>query len=242
MPILQRMSAKSTTVRFLSAALLAVYVLRPSVATAEGGLLEAKRHFSDGVKAFNLGEFARAAQEYRAAYLIKPDPVLLYNIAQSYRLAGDAEQALFFYRSFLNSVPKAVNRAEVHDRIAKLEAEIEEMSRQAKAQTPPPAPAAAAEPAAPAPVAPAPVAVAPAAPAPTVIVMVTDPKAKPEPSLARSLLNEPPKPAPTPVYKKWWLWTVVGVAVAGAAVGAGLGVGLRNSGPPPAHFGPNPVF
>ncbi len=33
--------------------------------------------------------------------------------------------------------------------------------------------------------------------------------------------------APTPrqpIYKKWWLWTIVGVAAAGIAIGAGLGV------------------
>ena len=33
----------------------------------------------------------------------------------------------------------------------------------------------------------------------------------------------------TPVYKKWWLWTIVGVVVAGAAVG--VGVGLAESSP-----------
>jgi tetratricopeptide (TPR) repeat protein len=31
--------------------------------------------------------------------------------------------------------------------------------------------------------------------------------------------------SPTPVYKKWWLWTIVGGA-AGIALGVGLGVGL----------------
>lgn len=33
--------------------------------------------------------------------------------------------------------------------------------------------------------------------------------------------------SPTPVYKKWWLWTLVGVGVAGVAVGVGLGVAAR---------------
>ena len=31
-----------------------------------------------------------------------------------------------------------------------------------------------------------------------------------------------------PVYKKWWVWTIVGVAVAGVALGVGLGVGLTS--------------
>lgn len=35
---------------------------------------------------------------------------------------------------------------------------------------------------------------------------------------------------PTPVYKKWWLWTIVGGA-AGIALGVGLGVGLATRRP-----------
>jgi len=31
-------------------------------------------------------------------------------------------------------------------------------------------------------------------------------------------------PKKTPVYKKWWLWTIVGAVAVGA--GVGLGVGL----------------
>ena len=37
----------------------------------------------------------------------------------------------------------------------------------------------------------------------------------------------PPRSTRQPVYKKWWLWTIVGVAVAGAATG--LAVGLSGS-------------
>jgi hypothetical protein len=31
-----------------------------------------------------------------------------------------------------------------------------------------------------------------------------------------------------PVYKKWWLWTIVGGVAVGAALGVGLGLGLSN--------------
>jgi tetratricopeptide (TPR) repeat protein len=33
-----------------------------------------------------------------------------------------------------------------------------------------------------------------------------------------------PPPKQTPVYKKWWLWTIVGVVAAGAATGVAVGV------------------
>ncbi len=36
-------------------------------------------------------------------------------------------------------------------------------------------------------------------------------------------------PPRTPIYKKWWLWTIVGVAVVGVSVGVGVGVGSRTS-------------
>ncbi len=36
----------------------------------------------------------------------------------------------------------------------------------------------------------------------------------------------------TPLYKKWWLWTVVGVAVAGGAVGLGVGLSQQPAPPP----------
>ena len=54
-------------------------------------------------------------------------------------------------------------------------------------------------------------------------------------------VDEAPAKEPTPVYKKWWLWTIVSVVVVGGALGVGLGLGLRK--PPPfdqtlADFGP----
>jgi hypothetical protein len=72
-----------------------------------------------------LGEFARAIAEFKTTYNAKPDPLLLYNIAQSYRLAGDASQAVFFYKSFLRNMPAATNRKEVEMQIRKLEKQLQ---------------------------------------------------------------------------------------------------------------------
>lgn len=82
---------------------------------------EARRHFDAGNAAYSLGKFVHAAEEYKAAFKEKQDPAFLYNIAQAYRLAGDAKNAVFFYRSYLRNLPKARNRREVEDRITKLE-------------------------------------------------------------------------------------------------------------------------
>jgi len=93
--------------------------------------------------------------------------VLLYNIAQSYRLAGDLNKAVFFYRAYLRVRPKASNRDEVETRLTELGRAIEEKKRSQQppngvaptppAPTPPPEPAPAPPPvAAPTPAAPAP--------------------------------------------------------------------------------------
>jgi PEGA domain len=70
----------------------------------------------------------------------------------------------------------------------------------------------------------------PAAPAPP--PENPPPAAAPPPSTAPPAATAAPvvatttSEAPTPVYKKWWLWTIVGVAVVGVAVGVGVGVGV----------------
>ncbi len=46
----------------------------------------------------------------------------------------------------------------------------------------------------------------------------------------------PNSTAQTPVYKKWWLWTIVGVVVAGGAVGLGVGLTQRQPAPTPTPF------
>ncbi|MEO6952239.1 MAG: hypothetical protein ABI321_10525 [Polyangia bacterium] len=71
---------------------------------------------------------------------------------------------------------------------------------------------------------------------------IADEKAKAEKAEAppRSPVVEPvtpelavaatPAPHKQPVYKKWWVWTIVGVAVVGIGVGLGVGLGTRSSG------------
>jgi iron complex outermembrane receptor protein len=95
----------------------------------------ARQHFEEGTKFYRLGDFERAIDEYKKGFAIKPDPNFLYNIAQSYRLANNFSQALFFYRSYLGAEPRADNRAEVEERIKKLEAQLAE--QQSIANTPP---------------------------------------------------------------------------------------------------------
>jgi hypothetical protein len=181
------------------------------LANADELAKQARHHFDEATAAYNIGDFARATVEYREAYRLVHDPVLLYDAAQACRLGNDPSQALFLYRSYLRALPSAANRSQVEERIAALE-------KQLMAQ--------------------------PANPEPT-----------PKPPIKQEELPKPPPPPPqmnvnpvptatgsiaakiterhsrTPVYKKWWLWTIVGVVAAGAAVGIGLGVTSSSSTP-----------
>ena len=82
----------------------------------------AAREHAQKAKAFmDLGKYSEAAAEYEAAYADKQDPTLLLNLAQAYRLAGNGNKAIFFYRKYLQHVPKSPYRADIEEKIAALE-------------------------------------------------------------------------------------------------------------------------
>lgn len=81
----------------------------------------AREHAQKGTAFMDLGKYNEAAAEYEAAYAEKQDPALLLNLAQAYRMAGNGNKAVFFYRKYLQHVPKSPYRADIEDKIATLE-------------------------------------------------------------------------------------------------------------------------
>jgi tetratricopeptide (TPR) repeat protein len=164
-------------------------LLLSGAADAREDVAAAREHYKNGTKLFDIGKYLEAAREYEAAYQFKEDPSLLFNIGQSYRLAGEKDAALRAYKSFLRRSPEAGNRAAVQSRIDELQKAIDQ---EQKAKEGPP-----------------------------------DGTARPM-TMQDPVVSPPAPRAPekVPVYKKWWLWTIVGgVVVAGAAVGLGVGLG-----------------
>lgn len=100
---------------------------------------EAKHHFMEAEKQFQLGHYADAAKEYEAGYSLFPRPGFLWDIAQSYRKLGDTEKALHFYKQYvLNAAPStktAVNVPEAQEQIRLLEPLV---AAQQKARSAPP--------------------------------------------------------------------------------------------------------
>jgi tetratricopeptide (TPR) repeat protein len=107
---------------------LAVHAGTPAAARADERSI-AREHFERGRKQFDLGRYDAAISEYSAAYEIKDDPALLYNIAQAHRLAGHAAAALQFYRRYLAREPRSPQRSEVEVKIAELQHLIDQQAR-----------------------------------------------------------------------------------------------------------------
>jgi tetratricopeptide (TPR) repeat protein len=82
--------------------------------------LEIKSHYQRASRDYDLGKFDEAIDEYQVIYEIDGDPVMLYNLAQAYRLAEQPEKAIQFYRRYLLRAPEARNREAVEQKIEAL--------------------------------------------------------------------------------------------------------------------------
>lgn len=103
----------------LAAAFMTVSMLTPRLALAERQ--DARRHYEKATSAFGLAKYDEAAAEYEAAFQVKPEPALLYNAAQAYRLAGKAPRAALLYRNYLRLYGDAANADDARQHLAKLE-------------------------------------------------------------------------------------------------------------------------
>ena len=184
--------------------MLQLCVVRPVAAESS----EARVHFDKATSAFALGKFADAATEYENAFELKADAALLYNAAQSHRLAGNKQRALLLYQNYLRIYGRqATNKAEVNRYIAELKVAIETES----AAPPPPVVRETPEPQH---------VVASVATAPT----TTD----------ASLVATPPRGKP--LAKKGWFWGAIagGVVVVGGAIALGVVFGTTKHDPSPS--------
>jgi tetratricopeptide (TPR) repeat protein len=165
---------------------------------------KARAAFAEGRQHFDLGEYKDALESFKLAYRNFEDPKILFNIAQCHRQLGNKQEAVDFYRKYLNKVPDAPNREEVQATIEKLNAAL--AAERASKSTPPQGTLG--EP-------------------PTGGAAQAENRAAPTPpTTATASATEK-----TPAAKKWWVWTVVGGAVVAVGLGVGLGVGLSHGQP-----------
>jgi tetratricopeptide (TPR) repeat protein len=204
----------------LAGALLLGFLASGGVAVASDPRTEkAREHYLQGDAYYKLDKYPNALAEYEQAYLAKPDPSFLYNIAQCHRLMGNRAEAVRFYRRYLKDAPNAPNR-EVADK------HIKDLESALASPDPPPRPVGVAPPSPTPATSPTP---APAQgfgfPPPSAGANAGNPQtlamAPPPPSGDTPLVGSPPGAVPPsqdeshPIYTRWWFWTGVGAVVAG---------------------------
>ena len=146
------------------------------------------------------GRYGDARRLYEAAYALRPDPLLLYNLGRVQHKAGRPADAAGYYERYLAA---GAEGSETNRR--KTELLLEQARKEAGIA-------------------------APTTQAVSPSTAVQSPASQPtvstgstgiEPSAASG--TEQPKP----LYKKWWLWTAVGAAAVGIGVGLGVGLAAR---------------
>ena len=70
---------------------------------------------------YNVGEWEQALKNYKEAYILSKEPVLLYNMGQCYRQMNKYDEAIRTYKNFLKEVPDTNLRATVEKFIKELE-------------------------------------------------------------------------------------------------------------------------
>jgi len=98
---------------------------------------DAKKHFEQAKAMQDAGDYTGAAASYKKAYALIPEPLLLFNIAQVYRLDGKKRLAYDYYKRYLEADPEGRGASIAKKFVNEIEAQLEkeqqaEKERQAK--------------------------------------------------------------------------------------------------------------
>ena len=89
--------------------------------------------YQRGLAAFKTKEYANARADFLRAYELRPEPIILFNVAQTYRLELNSEQALVYYKRFLAESKVAEDlRNQAQAYVTELEAEQKTWEAQKK--------------------------------------------------------------------------------------------------------------
>ncbi|HXJ22576.1 MAG TPA: tetratricopeptide repeat protein [Polyangia bacterium] len=170
---------------------------------------EIHQHYDRATRAYDLGKYSEAVDEYQKVYEIDGDPVMLYNIAQAYRLNDQPQEAVHFYRRYLQRAPEARNRDDVERKIAAQEKLIDDKRKAAAAVQPPPA-------------------VTPAPPPKPKVEAVEVPPPPPPPPPVVPIPTPPPPPEGPSTTRRIVGWSMIGAGVAADVVAIIEGIRAKN--------------
>ena len=91
---------------------------------------DARTHYIAGQKAYAAADYKAAIKEFSAAQDLAPADLNNYNLALCYDKLGDGENAISYYKQYLDKVPDAPKRAEIEASMARLDGALK--SSQAK--------------------------------------------------------------------------------------------------------------
>lgn len=180
-------------------------VVLPCSAWAQPVEAQARRIALEGKKAFDTGDFVTAIARYEEAYKLKAAPNLLFNLGQCHRKSGRLDEALSYFRRFLETNPPAVQAQATQTVIAEVEAQREEQrqqEREAEERRKAEEQARADE------------------------ARVAAARAEAEAAAKKLQLEltrrQETPPPPPPITTRWWFWTGVAVVVAAGATTAAV--------------------
>jgi hypothetical protein len=119
----------------------AVVAVAITPASADPRTAKYEAAFRRGTVLFKEGKWAEARAEFETAYGIDPRPVLLFNIASTYRRAGDRVNARVYYQWYLDTVPTGELADKARITIAELDEESHAPTTPPPSPPPPPPPA-----------------------------------------------------------------------------------------------------
>ncbi len=248
--------SRSAASRWLHALCVAVCLLAVPARARGEDPEEAKRHFDKAEVAYRLGRYAEAIEEYEAAYKAMPEPAFLFNVAQAHRQQYQLDKkvdhlhkALQLYNNYLRYSPEAKNRDVVRNLIVGLRGLLRDLETQSHSASKPGTLVLRADPSALGAIVrldgkaigtiPLSKEVSPGvhtveairegyAPWSTTVTVAAGSQ------LEVPVLMQPlgvAAPTRTPIYKRWWFWTILGAVAAGAA-GTGIYLGTRGESAP----------
>lgn len=101
-------------------------------AQADDNRDKALQLFEDSNTAYKAGKFEDAADLLRQAYVLFPEPILLYNLGRAQEGLGDRRGAIDSYERYLAQAQQVDDRGAIERRIATLRAQIAQQEADAK--------------------------------------------------------------------------------------------------------------
>ena len=105
-------------------ALVLMTALRAPAQPRESADDAAREHFEMGRRQHEIGNYLAAVDEFKQAYLAQPKPIILFDIAQSYRRAGRLADAREFYVRFIEMMPDSPQRRAAAQLVRQLDTEV----------------------------------------------------------------------------------------------------------------------